>query len=134
MANEDIIAKIVAYLDGVTASDVTVATRVPDPRPAKLVQVRLISWPKLPPVRRIARFAVTCWSTDVSDEAGAMALGIAVRGYIDALYGTELLGTGLVVYRIEETSGVHPDEDTETRVAQASSLVAITHRDDGVTR
>lgn len=132
MADEDIVALLVSYLDGVTATDVRVATRVPDPRPAKLVQVRLVSWPKLPPVRRIARAAITCWGADVGDEAGAMALGIEVRGHINALIGTALLGP--MVYRVEETSGVHPDEDTETHVAQADALYAITHRDDGVIR
>lgn len=133
MADEDITALLVSYLDGATASDVTVATRVPDPRPAKLVQPRLVSWPKLPPVRRIARFAVDCWGPDVGYETEAMTLGITVRGLINALYGTALLG-GLMVYRIEETAGLHPDEDPQSHVAQAAALYAITHRDDGVIR
>lgn len=130
----DILAAAVAYLDGVTASDVTVATRVPDPRPAKLVQVRLVSWPKLPPVRRVARLAVTCWGADVGDEAGAMALGITVRDQIEALFGTELLGTGLTVSRIEEAAALSQDEDTQTHTPQASAIYAITHRDTAVIR
>lgn len=130
----DILALSVAYLDGATASDVTVATRVPDPRPAKLVQVRLAGWPKKPPVRRTARLVIDCWGADVSDEEGAMALGIEVRDHIEALYGTDLLGAGLTVSEIEETAGLHQSEDPQTRVPQASATYAITHRDTGVIR
>lgn len=135
MADVDILALYVAYLDGVLDSEVAVATRVPPgQRPAKFVQPRLIGWPKLPPVRRIARISVDCWGNDVGDEDGAMALGIAVRDATDALYGTELLGSGLTVYRIEESAGLHQSEDPQSHIAQASATYAITHRDNAVIR
>lgn len=134
MADEDILAAMVAYLGGATDPDVIVATRVPDPRPAKLVQLRLIGWPKVPPVRRIARIKVTAWGEDVTDETGAMDLGITVRGHIGALKGTDLLGAGLTVYRVEESIGLHQAEDPLSRTAQAEATYAVMHRADDAIR
>lgn len=132
MADEDILGLLKSYLDGATASDVTVATRVPDPRPAKLVQLRLIGWPKQPPVRRIARVAIDAWGADVTDEEGAMALGITVRGLINALIGTTTLG--VPVYRVEESAGLHQSEDPQSHIPQGSATYAITHRADDAIR
>lgn len=133
MAAPNVVAKMIAYLDSVTASDVTVATRVPDARPAKFVQVRLIGWPKLPPVRRIARFDIFAWGADVTDETGAMDLGIEVIGHVTALIGTTLLG-GVEVYRVEETLGLRQSDDPRTGVPRGWATYALTHRDNDAIR
>lgn len=133
MADEDITAAIVSYLDGLMTGT-TVATQVPDPRPPQLVIVRLIGWPKLPPVRRIARVVITGWGADITDEAGAMDLGIEARGHINALIGTEGLGAGLAVYGVEESLGLHQTADPLTKVPQAEATYAIKHRADDAIR
>lgn len=130
MATPDILALLRTYLDGATTADVKVATRVPAPRPGKLVQLRLIGWPKLPPVRRVARVDILAWGVDVGDETGAMALGIVVMGHINALIGTTTLG--VEVYRVEETLGLRQSDDVATGIPRAWATYAITHRDDTV--
>lgn len=133
MSSPDVIALMIAYLDGVMATDVKVATRVPDPRPAKLLQVRLVSQPKLPPVRRIARFDVFGWGADVTDETGAMDLGRTARDAINALIGTTLLG-GVEVYRVEETLGLRQFDDDKTGTPRSWATYAVTHRDESAIR
>lgn len=132
MSTPDIMALLVTYLDGATAADVKVATRVPSPRPGKLVQLRLVSWPKAPPVRRRARVDVFTWGDDVGDETGAMALGIEVMGLINALIGTTLLGP--TVYEVEETLGLRQFDDPATNVPRGWATYSIVHRDDTVVR
>lgn len=130
MATPDILALLRTYLDGATAVDVKVATRVPSPRPGKLVQLRLIGWPKMPPVRRVARVDVFAWGADVGDEIDAMSLGITVMGLVNALARTTTLG--VEVYRVEETLGLRQSDDPATGIPRAWATYAITHRDETV--
>lgn len=130
MSTPDIMALLVDYLNGVTSTDTRVATRVPSPRPGKLVQLRLVSWPKLPPVRRTARVDVFTWGTDKDDETGAMALGIEVMGHVNALIRTTLLG--VEVYRVEETLALRQSDDLATGIPRGWATYAITHRDESV--
>lgn len=126
----DILALLVSYLDAVLPADVRVATDVPDPRPPRLVQPRLIGWPKLPPVRRRARFDVFAWGADKGDTGGAMALGIQVIGHINALNHSTLLG--VAVYAVEETMGLRQSDDTTTGVPRGWATYSIVHRDESV--
>lgn len=126
----DILALLVAYLDGVTPADIKVATDVPSERPPKLIQPRLISWSKLPPVRRRARFDIFTWGVDRGDTVGALGLGRDVIGYINALKGTAALG--VVVYAVEETMGLRLLDDPTTGIPRGWATYSIVHRDDSV--
>lgn len=125
-----ILELLVSYLDSVTMADVRVATRVPSPRPAKLIQPRLVSWSKLPPVRRRARVDLFAWGAEAGDETGAMALGIEVIGHINALVRTDLLG--VTVYAVEETMGLRQSDDPEMGVPRGWATYSIVHRDESV--
>lgn len=126
----DILALLVTYLDGVTPADVKVATDVPSDRPAKLIQPRLISWSKVPPVRRRARVDIFTWGAGKGDSVGALALGRNVIGYINALNRTTLLG--VQVYEVEETLGLRQSDDPTTGVPRGWATYSIVHRDESV--
>lgn len=108
MAFPDVNALLIAYLDPLV-TPVDVVSRVPDPRPARLVQVRRVGGAALAPVRDTARLDVWCWDTS---DARAMQLALAVRGHIWKLSGTALLGP--VCYRVQEFLAPRLDDDPVT--------------------
>jgi hypothetical protein len=87
-----------------------VVSRVPDPRPTQLVQVRRTGGNALEPVRDSARMDVWAWAA--TDQA-AMTLGLTVRSAVWALAGTTLLG-GVPCYRVQEFMAPRLDEDPTT--------------------
>lgn len=108
MAWPDANALLIAYLTPL-ADPVDVVSRVPDPRPARLVQVRRSGGAALPPVRDTARMDVWCW--DPNDQS-AMQLALAVRTAVWKLSGTALLGP--MCYRVQEFLAPRLDDDPVT--------------------
>jgi hypothetical protein len=101
-------AALITYLT--TAVDpVTVVSRVPDPHPEELVQVRRVGGAATPPVRDAPRIDVWAWGPD---DKRAMELALEVRGAVWALSGTSLLG--FPCYRVSEFLGPRLDEDPVT--------------------
>ncbi|MFH0243592.1 hypothetical protein ACGRHY_14460 [Streptomyces sp. HK10] len=108
MGFPDLNAALIGYLTPLRAP-VPVVSRVPDPRPDRLVQVRRVGGQAEPPVRDAARVDVHCWDPD---DAAAMNLALAVRAEVWALSGTSLLG--VPCYRVSEFLGPRLDDDPVT--------------------
>jgi hypothetical protein len=105
VAFPDVAGLVISYLDGLVADPV--ASRVPDPRPARFVQVRRIGGLAQEPVRDRARLDVHCWAGTDPD---AMALALDIRAHMWALSGTDLLGP--MTYQVGEfLSPRHQDDD-----------------------
>jgi len=102
---------------------VHVGSRVPHPRPARLVRVRRVGGVAEPPVREQARFDVLAWAPD---EPEAMRLALRAREAIWALPGQML--DGVAVYRAEETLGPRADDDPETGTPRVWATYAVTLR------
>lgn len=96
MAFPDVVALLIAYLDPIVGA-VAVASRVPNPRPGRLVQVRRAGGLAQSPVRDRARLDVFTWAPT---EVEAMQLALTVRSAVWALAGTDTLGP--MVYRVQE--------------------------------
>jgi hypothetical protein len=126
MAFPDANGLLIAYLTPLTAP-VPVVSRVPDPRPAPLVQVRRVGGAALLPVRDSARLDVKCWDPD--DQA-AMALALLVRAHVWALSGTALLGP--VCYRVQEFLAPRLDDDPVTNSPVAWATYSLDIRADDV--
>lgn len=109
------------YLLGLPAfTGLTIASRVPDPRPTRWLQVRLVSSQQLRPVRTSERVDVYAWALTEGD---AWDLGDAARTAIHALAKTSLLGP--VCYRVEETLGLKPSDDPSTGVPRTWATYAL---------
>lgn len=113
MAFPDANALLIAYLTPLRAP-VKVVSRVPDPRPVQLVQVRRVGGAALWPVRDQARLDVWVWAA--TDQA-AMALALAVRADVWKLAGTSLLGPAC--YRVQEFLAPRLDDDPVTNSPRA---------------
>lgn len=123
MAYADVLALVIAYLDGLHA--VPVASRVPDPRPAEWIQVRHVGGTQLRPVRDVVRLDVFYWHNG-GDEA-AMAGGQTVRAEIHAFAKTSAIG--VMCYRVEETLGPRPIDDVPlTGASRSWATYALTVR------
>jgi len=96
VAFPDAVGLVIAYLDSLHS--VPVKSRIPNPRPAELIQVRQVGGAWMPPVRDSARLDVLYWA---ATEPAAFAGGELVRRQLHALQGTTLLG-GVVCYRVDE--------------------------------
>lgn len=119
MAFPDANALLIAYLATV-AAPVPVVSRVPDPRPSRLIQVRRVGGAALVPVRDSARLDVICWDPN---DAAAMALATAVRTAVWALSGTSLLGP--MCYRVQEFLAPRLDDDPVTNSPRAWATYAL---------
>lgn len=121
MTFPDVNTALIAYLKPVHAP-VKVVSRVPDPRPRRLVQVRRVGGPAEPPVRDAARIDIKCWAPD--DDA-AMALALEARAAVWALSGTTLLG--VPCYQVSEFLGPRLDDDpvTSSPVAWATYSLLV---------
>lgn len=114
----DIVALLVTYLDGQTT--VQVASKIPNPRPAELIQVRRVGGTQLRPVRDKPRVDFTVWA---ATEPRAYEIADLVRNAVHQLAGTTTLGP--VVYRVEEVLGPRQLDDPLTgtpRVLQTQSI------------
>jgi hypothetical protein len=119
MAFPDVVDLMVDYLDPIV-DPVRVVTRVPKPRPARLVQVRRVGGQPVLPVRDQARLDVFTWGPDDPD---AMALALQVRTAVWALAGTDLLGP--VVYQVDEF--MSPRQADDPQAPQDRSRVWATY-------
>lgn len=126
MAFPDPNALLIAYLAPVVAP-VPVLSRIPDPRPGRLVQVRRVGGAAQLPVRDGARMDVKCWDPD---DADAMALALQVRTAVWALSGTALLGP--VCYRVQEFLAPRLDDDPITNSPVAWATYQLDLRADDV--
>jgi hypothetical protein len=120
-------ALLIAYLTPLL-DPVAVVSRVPDPRPTQLVQVRRTGGNALPPVRDSARMDVWAWAAVDHD---AMTLGLTVRSAIWALAGTTLLG-GVPCYRVQEFMAPRLDEDPTTNSPRAWATYTLDLRANAV--
>lgn len=129
MAYPDIVALLRTYLLPIV-TPVAVVSRVPDPRPTRLVQVRRVGGGQLRPVRDQPRVDVICWDTT---DPGAMALADTARRAVHTLAGTVLLGPA--VYRVDETLGPRQIDDPLTGLPRVLATYSITVRaDDAIAR
>lgn len=127
MAFPDAVALLIAYLDPIV-DPIPVASRVPNPRPPKLVQVRRVGGLAQTPIRDRARLDVFTWAPR---EDEAMALALTVRSAVWALAGTDTLGP--MVYRVAEFMAPRALDDersgttAQTATAGASPRVWATY-------
>lgn len=126
MAFPDANGLLIAYLTPLTAP-VAVVSRIPDPRPAQLIQVRRVGGSALAPVRDSARLDVKCWDPD---DRTAMALALLVRAHVWALSGTALLGPAC--YRVQEFLAPRLDDDPVTNSPVAWATYSLDIRADDV--
>lgn len=122
MAYPDPVALLKPYLDGLHS--VPVSSRVPTPRPAEWIQVRLVGGAQLRPVRDVARVDVFYWAATEPEAATGAEL---VRRQIHALAKTSTLG-GVVCYRVEETLRPRPVDDPLTGGIRYWATYALTLR------
>lgn len=106
-------AVCVAYLKAELAArgeTATVATKVPVPRPARLVKVRRLGGVQYDTVTDAPMVAFDCWA---ADEIAAEALAGLVRALVSAIPDREVPG-GFVCCDVEEGGGPvnQPDPDT----------------------
>ncbi|WP_049566880.1 hypothetical protein [Streptomyces sp. SBT349] len=121
----DVTGALIAYLTPLVAP-VRVVSRVPDPRPPLLVQVRRVGGAATPPVRDAARMDVWCWGPT---DSTAMTLALQARAAVWALSGTQLLG-GLTCYEVSEFLGPRLDDDPITNSPRAWATYSLLVRAD----
>lgn len=109
MAYPDVVALLRTYLLPIVIPT-QVVSRVPDPRPDELVQIRRVGGTELRPVRDRPRVDVLAWA---ATEQEAWELADVLRVAIHALAGTVLLGPP--VYRVDESLGPRMDDDPLAR-------------------
>jgi len=124
MAYPDIVALLRTYLLPLVGG-VPVASRVPDPRTTRWLQIRRVGGTQQRPVRDQPRVDALAWD---DDDPGAWALAEVVRRSIHALAGTTLLGP--VVYRVEETLGPRQSDDPLTGSPRVIATYSISVRAD----
>lgn len=124
MAWPDAVDLVIDYLAPL-AAPVAVGSRVPKPRPSRLIQVRRVGGTALAPIRDQPRLDIFCW--DETDPA-AMALALTVREHMWALAGTALLGP--MTYRVEETLGPRQDDDDMTGTPRVWATYSLSIRAD----
>lgn len=108
MSYPDVVALLRTYLLPIV-TPVQVVSRVPDPRPTQLVQIRRVGGTQQRPVRDRARVDAFCWA---ATEPAAYALADQVRVAVHQLAGTDTLGPA--VYRVDEVLGPRYDDDPLT--------------------
>lgn len=126
MAFSDVVALVVTYLTPIV-NPVLVASRVPDPRPAELIQVRRVGGAALRPVREVVRLDVFAWA---ETEDRTFQLGTDVRTAMHALAGNTLLGP--VVYDVGEFMSPRDDDDPETGTPRSWTTYELVVRADEV--
>lgn len=99
----DAVKLVIAYLG--PRNTVPVVSRVPNQRPAELIQVRRVGGTPMT-VRDVARLDVFAWA---ETDARAWELARTQRAHIWTLAGTTLLGP--TVYSVSEFMGPRQDDD-----------------------
>ncbi|GAA2618746.1 hypothetical protein SMC26_40305 [Actinomadura fulvescens] len=117
----DVEALICAHLTPILG--VPVRTRVPDPRPARWVQVRRVGGTLVDHVRDRARLDVFAWGTG---DADANDLGAAARAALHAAAGT-VIG-GVPCYAVEEFLGPRRADDPLTGAPRVWLTVQLSLR------
>jgi hypothetical protein len=120
----DVNEALITYLTTIVGP-VPVVSRVPDPRPQELVQVRRVGGAATPPVRDSARMDIWAWGPD---DKTAMDLALQVRAAVWALSGTTLLG--FPCYRVSEFLGPRLDDDPVTNSPRAWATYSLLVRAD----
>lgn len=124
----DIVALLRAYLLPIVS--VPVASRVPDPRPIRWVQIRRVGGTQQRPVRDQPRVDVLAWD---NDDPGAWALAETARRAVHGLAGTTLLGP--MCYRVDENLGPMSIDDPLTGSPRVMATYSVSVRaDDAVAR
>lgn len=119
MAFPDPVGLLIAYLAPIV-DPTPVRSRVPNPRPPRLVQVRRAGGLAQVPVRDRARLDVFTWA---AREDEAMDLGLTVRSAVWRLAGTSLLGP--MVYRVAEFMAPRAfDDERSDSTAQTAAAGA----------
>lgn len=124
MAYPDVIALLYTYLKPIV-TPVAVASRIPDPRPGSLVQIRRVGGTQLRPVRDQPRVDAICWA---DTDPHAWTLADTVRRSIHALAGTTLLGP--MCYRVDEFLGPTQIDDPLTGSPRVMATYSFTIRAD----
>lgn len=124
MAYADVTALLRTYLLGLHPT-LTVASRVPAPRPNAWIQIREVGGAQLRPVRDQVRVDVFYWHTN---EVSAMTGAQQVRAEIHALAKTSTLG--VVCYRVDEVLRPRPLDDPLTGGPRAWATYSLLVRAD----
>lgn len=98
---------VIDYLDNLLS--IPVDSRVPDPRPARWVQVRRTGGVKLF-VRDRVNLTFTSWDADDEDRCAQTLY--EVRGFVHDLWNSRVLGPQ--VYGVQELSGPIDDNDEKS--------------------
>ncbi|MFE9497267.1 hypothetical protein [Streptomyces collinus] len=101
-------ALVITYLKA-NISNVTIATKVPDPRPAKLIKVTRVGGSKLRLNADSPLLVFECWGSTTVE---ASTLCQTARAYVNAMAGEKVNGTW--VFKVREVGGpaFFPDPDT----------------------
>jgi len=124
VAYPDAVGLVIARLQALHPT-LTVASRVPDPRPAEWIQVRQIGGAELRPVRDQPRLDVFYWA---ADEPATAAGGEQVRRELHALAKTSTLG--VVCYRVDEVMAPRQWDDPLTGAPARWATYTLTIRAD----
>ncbi len=102
MSFPDVTGALIDYLtdNNVHAADVHISASIPDDDRDKSVQVRRVGGSAMPPVRDSPIMEFRHWGETARGAAQAAGL---TRAALWALPGTDLLGAGVTVYRLDET-------------------------------
>lgn len=108
IAFPDAEAVLVTYLKTKIAG-VSISTKIPDPRPTKLIKVTRVGGSKLRLNADSPMLAFECWG---STSVEASALCRQARAYVDAMAGETV--NGVWVFKVREVGGpvYFPDPDT----------------------
>lgn len=112
-------ALAVTYLKA-KMTGVTIATKVPDPRPSKLIKVTRVGGSKLRLNADSPVLAFECWG---STSVEASDLAKYARAYVDAMSGETV--NGVWVFKVREVGGpaYFPDPDTDSPRYQFSVAI-----------
>lgn len=128
MAYPNALALMKAYLDPLVTPPVS--SRVPDPRPASFVTMRLVATNQVRPVRVQPRIDFYAWAANDTD---AWTLGELVYRSVHALAGTSLLG--VECYRVDEFLGPRQADDRETGTPRIwMTLAPVIRANDAIAR
>ncbi|MDQ0793560.1 hypothetical protein [Streptomyces sp. B1I3] len=110
---------VIAYLK-TKISGVTIATKVPNPRPSKLIKVTRVGGTKLRLNADSPVLAFECWG---STSVEASDLAKYARAYVDAMAGEKV--NGVWVFKVREVGGIanFPDPDSDSPRYQFSVAI-----------
>jgi hypothetical protein len=116
-------AMAVTWLNGKLGSGVGVATKVPDPRPEKLVKVTATGAHRLDLAYREAQLTFECWATEETDAEDIAEL---VHAHMKAAEGETI--NGAFVRRVNTVGGPVNSPDPESQTARYLVTVGVQYR------